>query len=89
MDKVVVNFIQSYNLEFEAIKPTKTDKTMEELARKLNRLRQDLAISQRYNYVAINSNVKTFTECIITFDELLNEMEEIIYPDLVVKDLND
>jgi len=28
MDKVVVNFIQSYNLEFEAIKPTKTDKTM-------------------------------------------------------------
>ena len=28
MDKVVVNFIQSYNLEFEAIKPTETDKTM-------------------------------------------------------------
>jgi len=37
--------------------------------------------------VAINSNVKTFTECIATFDELLNEMEEIIYPDLDVKDL--
>lgn len=48
---------------------------MENYLKKLRELRQELITSQRYNYVATRSVVKTFDECVKEMDNLLDEME--------------
>lgn len=60
---------------------------MEKLVKKLHSLRQELVISQRYNYVATRSNVKTFDKCIIELDKLLDEFESELSPSLINNEL--
>ena len=51
---------------------------LEEFLKKLRSLKQELVTSQRYNYASTRSNVKTFNECVVELDELLDEFENEI-----------
>lgn len=59
---------------------------MEKLVKKLNSLRQELVISQRYNYVSTRGNVKSFSQCIIELDKLLDDFESELFPSIINND---
>lgn len=60
---------------------------MENYIKKLITLRQELITSQRYNRVATKGNVKTFDECMVEMDFILDEMENNL-TDFIDDDFN-
>lgn len=59
---------------------------LEKIAKRLHALRQDLATSQRHNYVSTRGNVKQFDECLADMDKLIDDFESEIYPSSEVED---